>query len=84
MPLHETEPVKARQQFIIDYPMGLYPMPELCARSGSVSSRKTVYKWLARFADAGLAGLLDYSRAPLSCPHRIVPDVLAVVRASCE
>ncbi len=57
-------------------------MTELCARSGS--SRKTGYKWLARFADAGLAGLLDYNRAPLSCPHRIVPDVLAVVRAACE
>jgi putative transposase len=43
-------------------------MSELCERFGI--SRKTGYKWLARFAEEGLPGLADQSRAPRSCPHR--------------
>ena len=55
-------------------------MIELCDRFGI--SRKTGYKWLARFAEAGLPGLADQSRAPRACPHRTPKGVeTALVRA---
>jgi transposase InsO family protein len=44
-------------------------MTELCARYGV--SRKTGYKWLARYDASGLPGLTDQRRAPLHCPHRV-------------
>lgn len=55
-------------------------MTELCDRFGV--SRKTGYKWLNRFAEVGLEGLEDHSRAPQSCPHVTPPKtVAALVRA---
>ena len=55
-------------------------MTELCDRFGI--SRKTGYKWLARFTEEGLPGLADQSRAPHSCPHRTPkPIETALVRA---
>jgi transposase InsO family protein len=55
-------------------------MAELCARYGI--SRKTGYKWLARFDEGGRLGLRDRSRAPRHCPHRIARDVAAVICAA--
>ena len=72
MPWMETAPVEQRTAFITDHRRGLYPMTELCARSGI--SRKTGYKWLARFEAHGRHGLADRSRAPHHCPHRIPPE----------
>ena len=40
-------------------------------------SRKTGYKWLARFEEAGVAGLLDRSRAPLHHPQEIAEAIAA-------
>lgn len=82
MPWQETEPMKERQQFIIDYRSGLYSITELCDRFGI--RRKTGYKWLARFEHAGLAGLADHSRAPHSSPHRTGPDIVALIRSARE
>jgi transposase InsO family protein len=48
-------------------------MAELCRLYGI--SRKTGYKWLARFLEDGRNGLKDRSHAPLSCPHK-TPDHL--------
>jgi transposase InsO family protein len=76
----ETSPVEQREQFIRDHRVGLYTMAELCARYAV--SRKTGYKWLARFEAAGRAGLQDRSRAPHHCPHRIAPEVAAVICAA--
>jgi transposase InsO family protein len=56
-------------------------MTELCERYGI--SRKTGYKWLARFEAEGAAGLVDRSRAPHRCEHRMseaVRDALLEVR----
>jgi transposase len=50
MPWQETSPMEERARFIDDHRLGLYNMTELCARY--VVSRKTGYKWLARY-DAG-------------------------------
>jgi putative transposase len=69
MPWQETRPMDQRERFIEDERLALYSMTELCARYGV--SRKTGYKWLARFAADGRRGLRDQSRAPHHCPHRI-------------
>ncbi|MEK6718367.1 MAG: helix-turn-helix domain-containing protein, partial [candidate division NC10 bacterium] len=53
------------------------PHYELCTRYGI--SRKTGYKWLGRFEDAGRQGLQERSRAPHACPHRIPNEVAALI-----
>jgi transposase InsO family protein len=76
----ETSPVEQRERFIRDHRLELYTMAELCARYGI--SRKTGYKWLERFEDAGRQGLRDRSRAPHRCPHRITGEVAAMICAA--
>lgn len=43
------------------------------AKAASVSPA-TVYKWLARFRDEGVAGLQDRSSAPTRCPRALSPS----------
>ena len=47
MPWLETAPMEERGRFIDDHRLGLYDMTELCVRYAV--SRKTGYKWLARY-----------------------------------
>jgi putative transposase len=70
MPWQDLSPMNQRLQFITDHQRGLYDMTELCARNDV--SRKTGYKWLARYAAEGARGLVERSHAPHVCPHRIV------------
>jgi transposase len=42
-------------------------------------SRQSVSSWVARYREAGLAGLADRSHATVSCPHRASLEVEAVV-----
>ena len=74
MPWTETEPMKERMRFIVDWERGLLSVKALCRRYGV--SRKTGYKWIERFAAEGVDGLCDRGRAPHDCPHRI-DDVVA-------
>ena len=69
MPWLETAPMEQRERFIDDSRLGLYDMTELCARYAI--SRKTGYKWLARYDAGGRPALHDRSRAPHHCPHKI-------------
>lgn len=69
MPWNETDPVTERLRFITAYQSQLYSMSELCRHFGT--SRKTGYKWIARYAEEGLDGLKDRSHAPKECPHRM-------------
>ena len=80
MPWMETSPVEQRERFIRDHRLDLYAMAELCARYGV--SRKTGYKWLARFEAGGRSGLRDRSRALHHRPHRIPRDIAAVICAA--
>ena len=66
-----------RRRFIEDHTRALYVMTELCARYGI--SRKTGYKWLARFEEHGRSGLADRSHAPHACPHRIEREVAQLI-----
>ena len=45
-------------------------------------SRKTIYKWLARHAGEGVAGLADRSRMPHASPHRLGDEVIAHIIAA--
>jgi transposase InsO family protein len=81
MPWLETAPMDERERFIADDRRGLYTRAELCARYGI--SRKTGYKWLARYHAEGRRGLQDRSHAPHHCPHRIereLADLLSQAR----
>src|SRR5215212_7131696 len=77
MPWQEMSPMEQRAQFLSDHHRELYSMRELCARYGV--SRKTGYKWLARYAAEGARGLVERSHAPHVCPHRIADDIAALV-----
>jgi len=48
-------------------------MAELCRRFGV--SRKTGYKWLARYEEAGMEGLQDLSRVPHQHPSQVASKV---------
>ena len=81
MPWKATSPMEERIRFVKDEKAGLYTMSELCERYGI--SRKTGYKWIARFETGGAAGLADRSRAPHRCEHRMsrtVREALLEVR----
>ena len=67
MPWLEATPMEQRERFIRDQQSGLYTMSELCDRH--TISRKTGYKWLARFDAGGRAALGDrIVPAPLFAP----------------
>jgi transposase len=63
--------------FVADHLRALFSMTELCERFGI--SRKTGYKWLARFQTEGPAGLVDRYRRPKSCPHQTPQSVVDAV-----
>ena len=77
MPWKKTTPVTERLSFIGLYHARLYSMSELCERFGI--SRKTGYKWLERYAEEGLVGVQEKSRAPKHCPHKISAEVEAAL-----
>jgi transposase InsO family protein len=66
-----------RARFLALQAEGLYSMTELCARFGV--SRKTGYKWLARFTAHGWDGLADHSRRPHACPRHTTAAVEAAL-----
>jgi transposase InsO family protein len=72
--------MKERLQLVSLHETGRYPVAELAEQFRV--SRKTVYKWLARFSEEGVGGLEERSRAPHRRPNATsVPVVLAVLRA---
>ena len=80
MPWLETDAVEQRERFVVDSRRAIFSVTELCARYGI--SRKTGYKWLARAEAEGRQGLLDRSRAPRHCPHRISNAVAELICAA--
>ena len=66
-----------RARFVALHAEGLYSMTELCARFQV--SRKTGYKWLARYAEAGVEALADRSRAPHHSPRQTQDTVAAAL-----
>ena len=66
---------------VSEYAKGERTMTELCGELGI--SRKTAYKWLARYEVDGPGGLVDRSKAPHSHPNRVdavVTEALLMAR----
>lgn len=66
MPWNDVTIMDLRRDFVTAATQQTMPFTALCARFGI--SRKTGYKWLARFAASGAAGLADQSRRPHASP----------------
>jgi transposase InsO family protein len=79
MPWSEVTAMDERLQFVADARRGGEEMSELCRRYGI--SRKTGYKWLARYDAEGAACFRERSHRPRTCPHASAPDA---VDALCE
>ena len=79
MPWRERSPMDERVQFISDYQRQLWTMTELCDRYSV--SRKTGYKWLARYDEEGPAGLTNRSSRPQQSPQATHEDMVAAIVA---
>lgn len=66
-----------RARFVALHSEGLYSTTELCHRFGV--SRKTAYKWLARFREGGLDALDDQSRARHAQHAKTPPEIEALI-----
>jgi putative transposase len=80
VPWRETCPMDERVQFIGEYMAGELSMAALC-RAFEIS-RKTGYKWVARYEAGGVGALEDASRAPLAHPQAVSDDVIARIIAA--
>ena len=69
----ETCAMDERARFVLAAESCEETMAALCRRFGV--SRQNGYKWLARYAAEGVAGLADRSRAPLSHPQALSAEV---------
>lgn len=82
MPWNETDTMNERVKFIARYLQREDPFGTLCLEAGI--SRKTGYKWVARYDAGGVSALVDRSRAPHGHPHAVpsavVEQILAVRR----
>lgn len=74
MPWRVTSPMYERQRFVLDAEHAPCAFAELCRRYGI--SRKTGYKWLARYTAVGADGLLEQSHRPQQCPHATDPALV--------
>lgn len=79
MPWKESNTMDLRVQLIHDYEEGhsIAALAEIYE-----VSRKTIYKWLARHAEAGVAGLADRSRTPQHCAGRLSAEIIAHIVAA--
>lgn len=69
MPWTEVSPMDQKLLFIADHLRDITSFTDLCARYGI--SRKTGYKWVARYQELGLQGLQEQSRRPQGHPLTI-------------
>ena len=65
--LVELGVVEQRYQVVLEV-LGGASVTDVARRYGV--ARQTVHGWLRRYADQGLAGLVDRSSKPVSCPHQ--------------
>ena len=65
----ETRAVDERMRFVMAVGLQDEAFAAVCRRFGV--SRKTGYKWLERYANEGVEGLINRSRAPLDHPQAV-------------
>ncbi|HRG54438.1 MAG TPA: helix-turn-helix domain-containing protein [Lacunisphaera sp.] len=68
MAWNQVTVMEQKQQFVSLAASGRFTRTELCA--DFKISRKTGHKWLARYRQAGAAGLRERSRRPHGCAHQ--------------
>jgi transposase InsO family protein len=74
MPWKGVTVSEQREQFVDDYYRRYYSLTELAERYSV--SRKTAYKWIARYDQMGKGGLGDLPRRALSCPWQTAPRIV--------
>src|SRR5262245_16754340 len=74
MPWKESTVVTQRQELVSLAVAEGANVTELCQRFGI--SRKTAYKWIARFKVDGAAGLQNQSRRPHSSPEKADAEIV--------
>jgi len=77
MPWRESSAMDERLRFVQDVHRPGWTIAQLCRRYDV--SRKTGYKWLARYERAGPAGLVDGSHRPGTCPHETPAAVIQLI-----
>jgi putative transposase len=73
MPWLETDVIKERTRFVLDFESELFSMTELCERYGI--SRQSGHQLWRRYQAQGLEGLRDRPRGAKSCPHKTPREV---------
>lgn len=79
MPFQEVSRMASRREFVLLASQDGANVRSLCRRFAV--SPKAAYKWLARYRDAGLDGLVDRSSRPARSPGRTVEHVEQAVVA---
>lgn len=77
MPWKESVAMDQRKLFIVRWQLGEEPFTELCEEFGV--ARKTGYKWVKRFSEQGMAGLVEGSRVPEHMPRQISNEILCEI-----
>ena len=79
MPWKERSPAMERMGFVSDAMSGLYRISELADQYGI--SRKTAYKWLGRWLEDGVEGLVERSHRVLVVANRTAPGTEELIVA---
>jgi len=69
-----------RVKFIAAYLRGEMAVSRLCDAFGV--SRKTAYKWIARYSEGGVGELVERSRRPHAHPNAMSPEVESLIIAT--
>ncbi len=77
MPWKEIKVVDQRKEFVKAFLEKKFKIAQLC-RQFSIS-RPTAYKWLKRFEEEGLDGLIDISRAPHHQSNMVSEDIVNLI-----
>jgi len=79
VPWKESRVVDERTAFVEAWLKRTSSVSELCVRFEI--SRKTGHKWIARYHQGGLAGLVDQTRAPRERPQSVSEEVVQAIVA---
>lgn len=77
MPWAELSPMELRRRFVGEVQARREAFAAVCKRYGI--SRKTGYKWQARFESDGREGLLDRPRIAKHVPHALAPEMETLI-----
>jgi transposase InsO family protein len=77
MAWHEVAPMEERIRFVLQATREEIGFAELCRQFGI--SRKTGYKWLARYRAWGLEGVQELSRRPRTRPRCVPTEVVTLL-----